>query len=147
MERKMAVLMGGLAASLLLLCATSFWSSQPQEATRLQLVEVPMRSFAFRNPNAAVMPRRLRVAPFHALYSASLGADPQSFLQKAPEQGKPGLFRSYMPPLRGEVGGTPEYKYSEEMPPCPCAGVAGMCLDLLMDEPFDQVATLQLSTT
>ena len=43
-----------------------------------------------------------------------------------------------MPPLRGEEGGTPEYKYSEEMPPCPCAGVAGMCLSLFMDQEFDQ---------
>jgi len=44
-----------------------------------------------------------------------------------------------MPPLRGEEGGTPEYKYSEEMLPCPCAGVGNVCLSLFMDEEFDQV--------
>jgi hypothetical protein len=105
---------GALAGAglVLALCAVGWLSPDaPRAASRLQLVEVPMRRFAFRNPNGAVAaPRRLRIAPFQALYSASLGEDPQSFLQKAPEQGKPGLFRSYMPPLRGEAGGTPEYK-------------------------------------
>jgi hypothetical protein len=42
-----------------------------------------------------------------------------------------------MPPLRGEEGGTPEYKYSEEMPACPC-GIDSQCLSLFMDEEFDQ---------
>ena len=46
--------------------------------------------------------------------------------------------RGYMPPLRGEEGGTPEYKYSEDMPACPC-GVDRQCLSLFMDEEFDQV--------
>jgi hypothetical protein len=99
----------------------------------------PVERFAVRNPEAfRARPTMMRVAPFRALYSASLGADPQSFLQKAPEQGKLGMFRGYMPPLRGEEGGTPEYKYTEEMLACPCAGVAGMCLSLFMDEEFDQ---------
>ena len=49
--------------------------------------------------------------------------------------------RGYMPPLRGEEGGTPEYKYSEEMPTCPC-GIDRQCLSLFMDEEFDQVRVL-----
>ena len=54
------------------------------------------RSFAIVNPDS-FRPRRavglMRVAPFRALYSASLGTDPQQFLQKAPEQGHLGMFR------------------------------------------------------
>ena len=106
---------GAIAGGLVVVLCAAGWLSPdaPRTASRLQLVEVPMRRFAFRNPNVAVSaPRRLRIAPFRGLYSASLGEDPQSFLQKALEQGKPGLFRSYMPPLRGEAGGTPEYKVS-----------------------------------
>ncbi len=70
----------------------------------LQLFDTPPRprSFAIVDAAAFLPPRRarrglVRVAPFRALYSASLGADPQSFLQKAPEQGHPGMFRSPRP--------------------------------------------------
>ena len=90
MLRQPAVL-AGLGAFVLLLCSAGYLSSgRPRSISKLQVIEVPVRRFSIRNPNDAVLPRRMRVAPFRALYSASLGADPQSFLQKAPEQGKPG---------------------------------------------------------
>jgi len=61
---------------------------------RLQLVEeVPKRSFTVMNAGSfRASPRLIRVVPLRTLYSASLGTDPQSFLQKAPEHGKRGMF-------------------------------------------------------
>jgi hypothetical protein len=65
------------------------------------------RSFAIVNPES-FRPRRavglMRVAPFRALYSASLGTDPQQFLQKAPEQGHLGMFRWEAGRQRGSEG-------------------------------------------
>ena len=60
--------------------------------------------------NFRARPQLMRVAPWRALYSVSMDADPQSFLQQAPETGNVGLFHGSMPHLRGESGGTPEYK-------------------------------------
>lgn len=53
---------------------------------------------------------------------------------------RPGFFSSDPDPLMGEPGGRPE-PTEEELPRCPCAGVGGMCLDLLRDEIHDQGPT------
>lgn len=44
-----------------------------------------------------------------------------------------GFFHAQLDPIMGEVGGDPDVAY-EELPSCPCAGVGGMCLTLLMDD-------------
>ena len=69
--------------------------SRVQAKLQLGGEEVLPRKFFVRDPQAfRASPRLVQLAPrFQALYSASLGADPQSFLQKAPEKGKAGMFR------------------------------------------------------
>ena len=72
-------------------------TARPEAKLLIEEAPAPRaRSFAIVNPES-FRPRRavglMRVAPFRALYSASLGTDPQQFLQKAPEQGHLGMFR------------------------------------------------------
>lgn len=102
--RAALVCVGGLvgavaAAALMGAVANLLPHGTERPEAKLLVEEAPApraRSFAIVNPES-FRPRRavglMRVAPFRALYSASLGTDPQQFLQKAPEQGHLGMFR------------------------------------------------------
>ncbi|EKX43478.1 hypothetical protein GUITHDRAFT_163857 [Guillardia theta CCMP2712] len=135
-----AAFLSALSISLLLV------SLSPKAARRDSRLEIaalrPAEEFVILRPRfRRIHPASLFRHPVRtqSLYSASLPNDPQEYLQPAPHVGNPGLFASDREPMRGEPYGTPEYKYADEPLPCPCT--AGICLDLLMDEEYDQGPT------
>jgi hypothetical protein len=141
-QPRWAMWAGATAAVVAIAATASTWlleGSAPARPLSELLAGPRERRFTIRNSHAfRARPRLIRVPQFRSLYSASLPNDPQEAKQPAPSHSHLGLFHGYMPPLRGEYGGSPEYKYSENMLACPCAGVAGMCLSAFVDEEFDQ---------